>query len=263
MTDGTASTTARREVDAGSTRAIGAPSPRVQLVDAIRGAAILGVVLFHLVWDLAYLGLTSQALAQHPLWIAFGRGLAGTFMILVGVSLVLASQGGLNRRAFLRRLVLLALAAGAITLVTRIAFLGAYVYFGILHAIAVASVLALPLLRIPVVVVLLIGVTVVGAGSLIETPAFDARGLAWIGFAAAPAFSNDFVPLFPWFGWTAFGVALARIAFARDWAERLPAADGPATRALAWYGRWSLAIYLVHQPVLLAVLVPVARFLEP
>ena len=262
MTDGIANA-AGPGTDGAFVGSVGQRERRLQLIDAIRGAAILGVVLFHLVWDLAYLGLTSQALAQNPLWIAFGRGLAGTFMILVGVSLVLANRGGLNRRAFLRRLGLLALAAAGITLVTRIAFPGAYVYFGILHAIAVASLLALPLLRIPVVLVLLVGVAVVGAGSLIEAPAFDARGLAWIGFAATPALSNDFVPLFPWFGWTAFGVALARIALVREWAERLPQADGSMARGLAWCGRWSLVIYLAHQPVLLAVLVPVARTLSP
>ncbi|MGR3433834.1 MAG: heparan-alpha-glucosaminide N-acetyltransferase domain-containing protein [Shimia sp.] len=112
MTDGIANA-AGPGTDGAFVGSVGLRQRRLQLIDAIRGAAILGVVLFHLVWDLAYLGLTSQALAQHPLWIAFGRGLAGTFMILVGVSLVLANRGGLNRRAFLRRLGLLALAAAA------------------------------------------------------------------------------------------------------------------------------------------------------
>ena len=242
-----------------SHRSLGTRTTRFQIVDMIRGAAILGVVLFHFVWDLAFLGLTSPAIAAHPLWIAFGRGLAGTFMVLVGISLVLASRNGLNGLAFVRRLLVLGLAASAITLVTRIVFPESYVYFGILHAIFAASLLGAALLRLPIPLVLLLGLAVVAMGSLVETPAFDRRWLAWIGFASSPAQSNDFVPIFPWVGWTAFGVAAAKAGLARGWADRLPAFDGSLARAVSWCGRWSLTIYLVHQPILLAVLFPISR----
>ena len=232
---------------------------RLPTVDVARGVAIAGVVLFHLVWDLAFLGLTSSALAAHPLWLAFGRALAGTFMLLVGVSLVLAARRGLDRHAFGRRLAILALAALAITLVTRLAFPEAFVYFGILHAIAVASLLGVPLLRLPVTAVALVGAAMVVLGNVLSTPAFDPRWLAWIGFAAAPPLSNDFVPVFPWIGLTAFGIALARIGLTRGWTDALPAFDGRVGRALAVMGRWSLPIYLIHQPLLLAILVPASR----
>jgi peptidoglycan/LPS O-acetylase OafA/YrhL len=39
------------------------------------------------------------------------------------------------------------------------------------------------------------------------------------------------------------------------------APQGQTARFLAWCGRRSLVIYLVHQPVLLAVIVPVSRLL--
>ena len=235
-----------------------AASGRVAAVDVVRGVAIAGVVLFHLVWDMAFLGLTSPTLATHPLWLAFGRALAGTFMFLVGVSLVLAARRGLDRRAFGRRLAILALAALAITLVTRFAFPEAFVYFGILHAIAVASLVGLPLLRLAVPVVALVGAAMLVLGNVLSLPLFDPRWLAWIGFAAAPAPSNDFVPVFPWVGLTALGVAIARISLAQRWTDALPALDGMAGRALAILGRWSLSIYLIHQPLLLAILMLVS-----
>ena len=228
-------------------------------VDALRGLAILGVVLFHLVWDLDFLGLIPPGWATHPLWIAFGRILAGTFMALVGVSLALATRRGIDPRATARRLGRIALAALVISVATRVAFPSAWVYFGILHSIVVATLVGLASLRAPPSATALAGAAIVAAGFALESPAFDARWLAWIGFAAAPPPANDLAPVFPWAGFTLLGVAAARAALARDWLDRLPRTDGPAGRSLATAGRWSLAIYLVHQPVLLALLVPLAR----
>ena len=75
---------------------------RVLLIDTVRGIAIFGVVLFHIVWVLEFSGLID-GFAFHPVWLAFGRLLAGTFMFLVGVSLVLAHRKGLKFSRFVRR----------------------------------------------------------------------------------------------------------------------------------------------------------------
>ena len=252
-------TTTSIEREAASRVGPGDTPSRITAVDVVRGVAIAGVVVFHLVWDLAFLGLTSPGLASHPFWLAFGRGLAGTFMLLVGMSLVLATRRGLNGRLFGRRLAILALSALAITTVTRIAFPGTFVYFGILHAIAVASLLGVPVLRLPTWAVALVGAAMIVLGNVLSFPAFDTRWLAWIGFAASPMPSNDFVPIFPWVGLTALGIALARIGLSQGWTDALPAFDGSISRGLAVLGRWSLPIYLLHQPLLLAVLIPVSQ----
>jgi uncharacterized membrane protein len=230
--------------------------PRLDVVDVVRGIAIAGVVLFHLVWDLAFLGVIPAWIASHPLWLLFGRVLAGTFMALVGVSLVLASANGFKRRAFLRRLAVLVAAALAITLVTRAAFPETFVYYGILHAIAVASLVGALALRLPTVAIAALGFMAYALGFAWTSSAFEPRWLAWTGFAAAPPPSNDLVPVFPWAGLTLLGMAAARLALAWGWVHRTKPTDGRAARWLAWLGRHSLAIYLVHQPVLLGVLIP-------
>ena len=231
---------------------------RYPAVDVLRGVAILGVVLFHLVWDLTFLGMMPPHWSVHPAWIAFGRTVAATFMLLVGVSLALAGRGGVEPRAFLLRLAKIAAAAIAITATTRLLLGDAFVYFGILHAIVAASVIGVAFLREPVAIQLLVGCAAIALGLAWQHAAFDPRAVAWIGFAVAPASSVDFVPVFPWAGFTLGGLAVARIGLDRGWLDLLPDGGGRVTRGLSLLGRRSLAIYLLHQPVLLAVLYPIA-----
>ena len=233
---------------------------RFDIVDVVRGLAIAGVVLFHLVWDLAFLGFVPAGWAYAPAWLLFGRTLAGTFMVLVGVSLVLAARRGIRARPFWRRVATIAVAALGITVVTRTAFPTTFIYFGILHAIAVASIVGMAALRFPTPFVIAAGAVVVLLGNWVADPAFDPRWLAWTGFGASPPPSNDFVPVFPWVGLTLSGIALGRLALARGWFG-LFESGGTAGRSLAWLGRHSLLIYLMHQPLLLAILVPLSKLL--
>ncbi|WP_299821642.1 heparan-alpha-glucosaminide N-acetyltransferase [uncultured Jannaschia sp.] len=230
---------------------------RYPAVDVLRGWAIIGVVLFHVVWDLAFLGMIPAQWAVHPAWIAFGRTVAATFMLLVGVSLALAARGGLDPGAFGARLAKIAAAALTITLATRLTMPGAYVYFGILHAIVVASLIGAAFLRAPSIVAFLLGGAIVAFGLAWTDPAFDARLVAWIGFAAVPSPSVDFAPVFPWAGFTLIGLAVTRAALHRGWLDRLPRPEGRLARGMALTGRRTLTIYLLHQPILLAILYPV------
>ncbi|QFU07243.1 hypothetical protein PARPLA_01236 [Rhodobacteraceae bacterium THAF1] len=233
--------------------------PRLDIVDVVRGIAIAGVVLFHLVWDLAFLGVIPPGISVHPFWLLFGRLLAGTFMVLVGVSLVLATAGGFRRQAFLRRLVVLIVAAVIISVVTRVIFPQNFVYFGILHAIAVASVVGVLVSRLSTSVIVGLGFATYALGFLWTSETFDPRWLAWTGFAAYPPPSNDFVPFFPWIGLTLFGIAGTRIAFARNLILYARPLHGHTARSLAWLGRHSLTVYLIHQPILLGLLIPMVN----
>ena len=153
--------------------------PRLDIVNVVRGIAIAGMVLFHLVWDLDYLGVVPAGIASHPLWLLFGHVLADIFMGLVGVSLVLASANGL-RRAFRRCLVVLAAAALAITLVTRAVFPESFVYYGILNAIAVASPVGALALRLPTVAIAALGLVAYALGFAWTSPADALRAAnAW------------------------------------------------------------------------------------
>jgi uncharacterized membrane protein len=147
------------------------------MVDAWRGLAIAGVVLFHFVWDLEFTGFIS-GVAYHPLWLGFGRVLAGSFMMLVGISLALSSRSPFRPSAYLRRLAKIGVAAAAITLVTWYAFPATFIYFGILHAIAVATLVGTLFQRTPWWLSLAFGLAMLAAPSLWQSELFDTRWLA-------------------------------------------------------------------------------------
>ncbi len=227
-----------------------APPQRVAWIDRARGAALVAMIVFHFSYDLVLLDLAAWPVGGHWAWRGFAMAIAGSFIALSGVSLQLAAGGGLNRRAFLRRLALLAGAAALVTLGTWAA-MPYPVTFGILHAIAVFSVLALPFLRAPTWAILLAAAAVLAAPGLLTGPAFSHPLLYPLGLDPAPPPSFDYEPVFPWFAPMLLGLAAARV---------LPVPRGPAAGdLLARMGRNSLVIYLLHQPILLGLLVALTR----
>lgn len=235
---------------------------RILLIDTVRGIAIVGVVLFHIVWDLEFSGLID-GFAFHPVWLAFGRLLAGTFMFLVGVSLVLAHGKGFRPIRFVRRVAIIGAAAMSISLVTWFAFPQTYIFFGILHAIAVSSLLGVLFLNLPALVSLTSGVGLLMLPQFVKSDLFNTRWLAWIGVSSSPPPSNDFVPMLPWAGLTLMGIFLAKVSYSKNSGSGAfpDLHNAKPTRILSWMGRNSLTIYLVHQPLLLIIILPVARIL--
>jgi len=244
----------------------GAPSrPRFDIVDMLRGLALLGMVVYHFFWDLSFLRFFPVDVGFDPGWVAFARTLLSSFLVLVGVGLVLAHGNGIRWRAFGKRLAILVGAALTITVVTVFAFPESYVYFGILHAIALTSLLALPFIRAPLPLVIAVAAAFTILPMVYADPLYDQRLWSWIGLWVVAPPANDLVGLFPWFGVVLVGAVMARMILASPIAPRLAAIRaerGPA-KLLATLGRWSLIIYLVHQPLLLGILFPLAQWQKP
>ncbi len=237
-------------------------SARLAYIDFARGLAIIGVVLFHLVWDLEFTGFLT-GIASHRAWLLFGRMLAGTFMLLVGMNLVLGHSNQTKWIAFWRRLAVLTAAAATITILTRVAFPQSFIFYGILHSIAVSSLVGILFVRSPFWVCLIMGGAILLLPQLVSSSIFDSRWLAWIGFFANSPISYDFVPFFPWTGLTFLGMALVKIVTLENLqaCHLLIKPGNQFTFWIGWVGRKSLPIYLIHQPVLLAIIVPASSLL--
>ena len=229
---------------------------RVVGVDALRGLAIVLMVVYHFCFDLRYYGAIAADFEHDPFWLGFRALIVTMFMTLVGVSLVLADAAGTPPAKFWKRIAVIGACALAASAASYLMFPRSFIYFGILHAIAVTSVLAAPLVRWPRAA-LAIGVFVVVAGNTIADPAFNARALSWLGFVTVKPNTEDYVPLAPWGGIVAIGIALGHELARRGFRALRPLAAAP--RWLAWSGRHTLLIYVVHQPILLGAM-GAARF---
>lgn len=243
----------------------GAPGrPRLLIVDAARGAAVIAMAVYHSAWDLTDLNLIETDITQSPGWQWFARLVAATFLVLVGIGLALAHRDAVRTVPFLRRVAMVAAAAAVITLVTVFAFPESYIFFGVLHNITLSSLLALPLLRAPAWLVALIAAICLAAPLWLAGPAFDAPLLAWLGLGVTVPVTNDYVPFLPWTGFVFAGLAAGRLWLARTAGLPAPTGSRPLVgRVLAAIGRRSLAIYLLHQPLIFGLLWSVAQLTGP
>jgi len=248
----------RRRARRRTAAALAAPLPRDRIagVDTLRGGALCLMIVYHFAFDLRFYRVTNADFNSDPFWLGFRALIVTSFLALVDISLVLADRAGASRRRFRQRIGMIVACAFAASVGSWLAFRTTYIYFGILHCIAVSSVLALPFVRRPRSAMLM-GAAVIVAGLSLSHPAFDSRALSWIGFTTHRPATEDYVPLFPWSGVVFVGIAaghaLARAAFR----PLAPLAAAPSwLRAL---GRHSLLVYMVHQPILLGMLWVVLR----
>ncbi len=248
-----------------------APPPRdrgrrIAAIDAVRGAAIVAMVVYHTAFDLSIRNLIPVDIVRNPGWIVFARAIASTFLLLVGIGLVLATQHGLRLQPYLRRLGLVAGGAALVSLATWWVEPDTFVFFGILHQIALASVLALPfVLWLPSWVVAPVAAGVIALPFLYASPLFDLPALWWVGLSATTPVTVDYVPVFPWFGVVLAGIVVGRL-FVADFLDSPFTRWRPSERvgkAAVWAGRWSLVIYLIHQPILYGLLWAASPFVAP
>ncbi|MEP7207766.1 MAG: heparan-alpha-glucosaminide N-acetyltransferase [Casimicrobiaceae bacterium] len=224
---------------------------RIDAIDALRGIALCLMFAYHFAFDLRYFGVVALDFENDGFWLGFRALIVTLFLTLVGVSIVLADQNGTTLRRFLRRLAIVAAGALAVTVASLVLFPGSFIYFGILHCIVVASLLAWPVRHRPRLA-LAVGAVIVLAGLTYASPRFDSMGLSWIGFATRKPVTEDYVPLVPWSAAVFLGLALGRGLLHDRIPTLRPLAAAP--RAIRWLGRHSLLVYLVHQPVLMGVL---------
>lgn len=224
--------------------------PRYPLIDILRGVALIVMAGYHVVWNLFYLGVYATDITVDPAWVAFQRSILGSFVFLAGASLVLGHGERIRWRSFWRRQAILVAAAIAVSIGTYIAFGPYFAFFGVLHAIALFSLLALPFLRAPLWLTALVAAAVIGATFLWSDPLFIDPWLAWIGFWPFSPPTVDLVPLVPWFGVALLGVIAMRVILASPLRPALAWRGGPIGGVLGFIGRWSLIFYLVHQPIL-------------
>jgi uncharacterized membrane protein len=244
----------RRRVAVGhSPGAAHAPAPpRLAVIDGLRGFGLCLMVVYHFAFDLVWFRVLRADFNHDPFWLGFRGVVVSLFLGLVGVSLVLAQSARPGPGAFWRRIALIAVCAALVSGVSYVTFPQTFITFGVLHCIAVSSILARPLVAWPRLA-LVLGIAIIAIGNTVHLPAFDVPWLNWVGLMTHKPLTEDYVPLLPWLGVVLVGIGIGHWLLARERAAIV--ALSRATPAwLAWMGRHSLLIYLVHQPVMVGVL---------
>ena len=220
-----------------------AEKKRIQLIDALRGLAVLLMVIHHFLYDLVAFCGAPGWLFSNPVFDFLHFVFAGLFILLSGVS------SNFSRSNVKRGLKALACAL-VITAVTMV--MDMPILFGVLHLLGTCMVLygltrplweKLPFWVVPAVSLLGLVLT----GDMVGGVSSESRWLWMLGWTYEGFVSTDYFPLLPW----VFVFLLGTWAGKYIKAGRMPAwfyqTDCPP---LAAVGRHSLVIYVLHQPVL-------------
>jgi uncharacterized membrane protein len=237
--------------------------PRIDALDALRGFAMVWMTVFHLCFDLNNARVMQQNFLQDPLWTWQRTLIVSLFLCCAGAGQAVAFERGQSWRHFGWRWLQIAAAAGLVSAGSWVMFPDSFIYFGVLHGMAVM--LLITRLMAPLglgcagVGLLIVAIHLIAGGALSAWAStqwgldMNGRSLNWLGWVTRLPRTEDYVPLFPWLGVMLLGFG------AMQWRLRRPGPSGFALAGrlrqyLALLGRWSLSYYLLHQPVLLGLL---------
>jgi uncharacterized membrane protein len=232
---------------------------RFDTLDALRGAAIVWMTLFHFSFDLNHYGWLHQNFYQDPFWTWQRTAIVSLFLLCAGLGQAVAVAQGQSWRRFWKRWAQVAGCALLVTAGSMWMFPKSFIYFGVLHGIA----LMLVIVRLTagwsrwlwLAGALALALKPLAFAAHAHWPELDwlnARAWNWLGLISRKPVTEDYVPLIPWLGVMWWGMAAGEWLLARhpQWlVKRVPSGGG----WLSWLGRWSLSWYMLHQPVLIGL----------
>ena len=215
---------------------------RIDELDSLRATALVMMLISNFVSDLDYFGIMEVVKGDKWWWLA--RATAFLFVSISGISYFLAHQKEYDFMITLKRTQRLIFWAFAITLVTYFFAPDAYIRFGVLHLLALASIVAFPVARKPLYA---FGIGVF----LLVIPLSSNSNLVWLGLQETGTFAVDYFPLNPWLG--IFFIFLS--AACKIYPAGKPVLSFKWPEKWLWFGRNTLIVYVIHQPILIGLLI--------
>lgn len=242
---------------------------RYRLLDELRGLDLISMMLYHGMWDVVFLfGVTQKWYTGLPGFV-WQQSICWVFILLSGFCLPL------GHHPFRRGAVVFG--AGALVTAVTLLFLPEdVVWFGVLTLLGSSMLLTAALdplfRRVPpsagvAVSALLFWVTYPTMNGFWNLPGlrlalpqalYASWPTAYLGFMPKSFFSTDYFPLLPWLFLFWAGYFLHHLVGR----ERLAPLRRSVCPPLGWMGRHSLALYLLHQPVILGVLTVAFRLVR-
>ncbi len=242
-------------------------SGRIAIIDELRGLALLNMIVYHFLYDLAAIYNSGPDWMFSPKTEIWQEYICISFIAIAGISIPYA------KNPFKHGIIVLACGIG-ISLVTYAFMPEMFIVFGILHMIGI-SILLYVILRHPInkinnIIGFIVSIVLViltwnavngylGIGDFtISLPVIESNWLLPLGITSGSFTSADYFPLLPYFFIFTAGVFLS------DWIKRWPLWTRKThIRPLQFVGQHTLIIYLAHQPLILSCLYLYFNFIAP
>lgn len=232
---------------------------RYHALDSLRGITLVSMLIYHGVWDLVYLFGMEWPWYRSKGAYVWQQSICWTFILLSGFCWSLGRQR-------LKRGIIVFAAGTLLTVCTLVFMPGQRVVFGILTMTGSCMLLMIPVEKIvrkmnpqaglitSFFLFLLCrnindGYLGFGKAEIWKIPKLLYRNYftSYLGFTAGDFYSTDYFSLFPWSLLFLTGYFICRVFNQRGWMHLLTRGR---IRGIECMGRHSLAVYLIHQPVI-------------
>lgn len=226
---------------------------------------------FHFSFDLNHFGYIHQDFFSNPVWTWQRTAILSLFLFTAGLGQAIAAHQQQGWPRFWSRWARVAGCALLVSAGSYLMFPQTWIYFGVLHGMAVMLVLVRLTagwrrwLWLSGGLAIAIGlIAQYGLYTWANAEYLNSRSMNWLGLITHKPRTEDYVPLLPWLGVMWWGMAAGQwlLLHRPAWlsGSNLPAGALAQTvvRGLALPGRWSLSYYMLHQPVMIGVLMAVS-----
>lgn len=222
----------------------GKANSRLWEIDMLRGLALVLMVVYHFLYDLNVFFNIDIVYYQGPVYY-LGKAAAVLFILIAGTSCTF------SRHNASRGIKIIAWGF-VIFLVTGLVLPGSNIVFGILQFLGVC-ILFYPVYRgISPYLLAGAGILIILAADMTSHFIAAHNWLVPLGLKGPDFSSVDYFPLVPWAGVFLLGVSSGKLVYIQKRSRLVRTRQ--FLNPLASAGKYTLLIYLIHQPLILAVL---------
>ena len=232
-------------------------------LDVIRGSALFLMIFLHLLWDLDFYNVMPLDTTIYSL----NKIVSFTFFLVAGISVSIAYRRKSAYHVIKHGIWIFNVGMG-LTIITLMVIPQRPIYFGVLHCIGLSLLLSVPFIRFKKYAVLPAFCAII-AGLVIDAIPTSSPSIVQLILGLHQSniwqYTVDYFPVLPWLGIMLLGIAIGNVAYKDGKRQfKLPNLNPyKSARMVSFFGKNSLYVYLVHQPVIIVIIKYMMPILRP